>query len=182
MEFINLQHTEQKDDANETLNQAILAARAKKLAQFDESPKKTAGVIEVLTFHLANELYGIEAKYIKEVYPIKEISTLPSVPKYIYGLINIRRRVYSIVDLRPLFDLPVMDRTLESRVIILKNDQMSFGLFADQVIVLRSIGIDELQLHIEGLNGIRKDILKGVTKDRLIVLDGDKLLNDERLY
>jgi len=159
----------------------VLLDRAKKLAHIEKQDDIGSESIEVLTFRLADEIYGIEAIHIKEVYPVKVISTLPCVPKFIYGLINIRRRIYSIIDLRPLFDLPVLERKAESRIIILKGNQISFGLIADEVMVIRLIRNEELQPHIKGLTGFRNDVLKGVTKDRLILLDGNKLMNEKKL-
>lgn len=181
MEENSLQSTTPENKSPQENIRDILLARAKKLAQVELSGKIEGENIEILSFRLAEEIYGIEAKYIKEVYPIREITILPSVPPFAYGLVNIRRRIYSIIDLRPLFDLPLSDRGAESRIIILKNEQMSFGLFCDQVIALQSISANTLQPQVAGLNGLRNALLKGITKDRLIVLDGNKLLNEDSL-
>lgn len=171
----------QNKSVAKTSKEDILKDRANRLARIDKQEKVVGDSIETLTFHLANETYAIEAKYIKEVHALKDYTPLPCVPSFVYGLINIRRRIYSIIDLRPLFDLPILKKKAESRIIILKNDQTSFALIVDRVIGLLSVQKDGLQHHVESLNGFRNNILKGITKEGLIILDGDKLLTEKSL-
>lgn len=162
-------------------NQAILLARAKKLETVETSAKSDGPTIEVLVFELSGEIYGIEVVYVKEIRPLKEITPLPCVPNFVYGLINIRRHIYSIVDLRPLFDLPILKESAENRLMILINEEMSFGLFVDRVMHLQSIPTQELRPHMKSFNSLKNNLLKGITKEMLIVLDGDKILKENRL-
>lgn len=83
----------------------ILKERARLLAQ--EPEKKEAGdTIEILEFSLAHERYGIETSFIREVYPLKEYTPLPCTPAFVFGLINVRGQVLSIIDMRKFFELP----------------------------------------------------------------------------
>ena len=53
---------------------------------------------------------------------------------------------------------------------------MEFGILADSVTGTRRIGIDDVQPVLPTLTGIREEYLKGVTGERLIVLDAGRLL------
>jgi len=66
-------------------------------------------------------------------------------------------------------------------VIILKNHDREFGILADDIVGMRTIALKDLQLSLPTLTGLRADYLKGVTPDRLVVLEGEKLLTDDRL-
>jgi purine-binding chemotaxis protein CheW len=59
--------------------------------------------------------------------------------------------------------------------------EMEFGILADSIIGVRTIPLTELQPSLPTLNGVREEYLKGVSKDRTVVLDGKKLLSDRKL-
>lgn len=159
----------------------ILQQRAEKLARIEEEQQDDTGQISFVEFGLADERYAIETDYIQEVYPLGDVTTLPCVPPYVYGVINVRRRILSIVDLRKLFDLVSKDSCEKKRVIILEGENMEFAILADRIIGMRLIGIGEIQTSLPTLTGIRKDFFKGVTKDGLVILDGKKILSGKHI-
>jgi purine-binding chemotaxis protein CheW len=158
----------------------VLRERAKALAQEaqqDDSGKK----IEVIEFLLAYERYGVESSFVREVYPLKDLTPVPCTPSYVFGIINIRGQILSIIDLKKFFDLPDKGLGDLNKVIILKSDTMEFGILADIVLEVRKIRLDELQPSLPTLTGIREEYLKGIAKDRTVILDAEKLLADEKL-
>ena len=52
---------------------------------------------------------------------------------------------------------------------------------ADQVLGVRSISLSQIQPSLPTLTGIREDYLKGVTPERLVILDAEKILSDPQL-
>ena len=63
----------------------------------------------------------------------------------------------------------------------MSNGRMEFGLLADAVLGLRHIPRNELQTSLPTLTGLRAELLKGVTSERLVVLDAARLLSDQSL-
>jgi len=55
---------------------------------------------------------------------------------------------------------------------------MEFGILADAILGVRLLSLGQLLPSLPTLTDIRSDYLKGVTEDRLVVLDGGKLLSD----
>jgi purine-binding chemotaxis protein CheW len=110
------------------------------------------------------------------VYPLKSLTPIPGAPAFVLGLTNLRGEILSIVDLHAFFELPNPGLTDRSRVIVLRSPKMEFGILADAVMGTRRIGVDELQPALPTMTGIREDYLKGVTGERLIVLDASRLL------
>ena len=94
---------------------------------------------------------------------------------------NLRGQILSITDIRKFFDLPEKGLTNLNRVIILRNHDREFGILADDIVGMRTIALKDLQLSLPTLTGLRAEYLKGVTPDRLVVLEGEKLLTDDRL-
>jgi len=158
----------------------ILRERAQDLAREDEKTV-TEESLEVLEFHLAHESYGIESAHVREVYPLKDYTSLPGTPPFVLGIINVRGRIVSVLDLKKFFDLPQKGITESNKVIILSNGAMEFGILADAVSGTLTVSPDGLQTTLPTLKGVRAEYLKGVTPERMVVLDGSRLLADPKL-
>jgi purine-binding chemotaxis protein CheW len=158
----------------------ILQTRAHDLAR--ETEKPGAGeTIEVVEFSLAHERYGIETSYVREVYPLKDVTAVPCTPSFVLGIINVRGQIISVIDLKKFFDLSERGLGELNKVIILSSESMEFGILSDVIIGVRSLTLSGLQPSIPTLTGVRKEYLRGVTEDRLVVLDIGKLMADRTI-
>jgi len=159
----------------------ILRKRARALAEPPLQVRGTEADLEVLEFLLTYETYAIELCWIAETYPLRDLTPLPGTPLFVAGIINVRGRILSVIDIRRFFDLPEKGLTNLNKVIILKDGVMEFGLLADEILGTRSIPQAEVQPALPTLTGIRQEYLKGITRGRTTILDGAKLLNDKGL-
>jgi purine-binding chemotaxis protein CheW len=157
----------------------ILRARAQALAR--EPQEAARDEIEIVEFLLAYETYGVESLYVREVYPLKEFTSLPCTPPFVLGIINIHGQILSVVDLKKFFDLPEKGLTDLNKVIVVHDENMAFGLLADAILGVRSVPLGDIQVSLPTLTGIRQAYLKGVTGERLVILDASKLLSDQKL-
>lgn len=158
----------------------ILKARAVALAR-EQAPAKQQEAVEVVTFLLADETYGIEARWVDEIFALRELTPLPWNPPFFAGLVNLRGKVLPVVDIKKLFDLPEKGLTDLNKVLVLHHGDLELGILADQVLELRSVPVRAIQASLPTLTGIRGEFLKGVTAERLILLDAEKILTDSRL-
>lgn len=156
--------------------QAVLAARARALAT--EAAEAPGAGFDALEFRLARENYAVENDWVREVYPLREFTPLPGTPPFVLGIIHVRGQVISVLDLKKFFDLPSQGLSDLNKVIVLSNGSMEFGLLADLILGTRRILNDDLQAPLPTLTDIRAEYLLGVTRQRQVVLDGDKLLSD----
>jgi purine-binding chemotaxis protein CheW len=159
----------------------ILKARAQSLAREIDREETHVERLEVLEFFLASERYGIELSRVRETIPLKQFSPVPCTPSFVLGLINVRGRILSVIDIKKFFDLPEKGLTDLNKVIILHDGGMEFGILADAVNGIREISLAGLQPSLPTLTGIRQEYLKGVTEERMVVLDGAKLLSDKKI-
>ena len=157
---------------------AILLQRARQLAEPPEH-ETAAATIEVVTLLLAYETYAIETAYVREVYPLKDLTPLPCTPSFVAGIVNVRGQVMSVIDLKMLFELPEKGLTDLNKVVIISDGDMEFGILADAILDVRDIPLHEIQPGLPTLTGVREDYLKGITAERLVVLDAAKLLHNK---
>ena len=161
--------------------QRILKARAAALAREPENGAAEEDRIEVVEFLLSDERYAIESTYIGEVYPLKDLTPLPCTPAFVLGIVNMRGKILSVIDLRSFFDLPNRGLSDLNKVIVLKDGAMEFGVLADAIIAARRIPRRALLPSLPTLTEIRAEYLVGVTADRLVLLDGGKILSGRNI-
>ena len=158
-----------------------LRARAKALARPLAVGRVGEAPLEVVEFSLAEERYAVESVYVREVHPLTELTPLPCTPAFVRGLVNVRGQILSVVDLKRFFGLPEKGLSDLNRIVILHGEGMEFGILADAVLGTRGIQLDEIQPSLPTLREIREEYLKGVTGERTVILDGEKLLSDPDL-
>jgi purine-binding chemotaxis protein CheW len=164
-----------KDTLSKLRNRAIAMA---------EDPDQISGLsrtIAVITFCLGSETYCVESGFVKEVYPIKEFTSLPGVPAFILGLINVRGQILAVVDPKKFFSLPEKGLGELNKVIILHNENLEFGLLADFVEGSQFLTPEEILPVPSGITAIGEKYLKGVTRENLIVLNAETLLSGDGL-
>lgn len=159
----------------------ILRSRAQALARPPARAAVAAGSLEVLEFRLARESYALETRYVREVYPLKNLTPLPCTPPFVLGIVNVRGRITPVIDIKKFFDLPEEGLTDLHRIILVQGNDLELGLLADVIVGVRTIPVDSLQASLPTLTGIRSDYLKGVTAERLVVLDLARILADPKI-
>lgn len=146
--------------------------------------ESTAGdeIIQLVTFRLKDETYGINVMQVQEVLRITEIAPVPGAPGFVLGIINLRGNVVTVIDTRTRFGLPTTERDDASRIVIIESEEQVVGILVDsvaEVVELRqseidqapSVGNEESARYIQGVAS-RDD-------DLLIVVDLNKLLTEE---
>jgi len=159
----------------------ILKARARALAREPAKDEADDDYIEVVEFMLAYEQYAVETRHVREIHPLEHLTPLPCTPAFVLGIVNVRGEILSVIDLRKFFDLPEKGLTDLNKVIVLESGPMVFGILADAVIGAKRIRLAGIQPSLPTLTGVREAYLKGVTAERTVILDAEKLLADETI-
>lgn len=159
----------------------ILKNRARVFAREPVDSDENVESIDVLEFRLASESYAIELSFIQEVYPLKALTAVPGVPPFILGIVNVRGKIYSVMDIKKFFELPEKGLSDLNKVIIVQHDGIEFGILADLITGVRTVSLKDIQPPLSTLTGIRQEYLKGITSGQLIMLDAEKILTDKTL-
>jgi purine-binding chemotaxis protein CheW len=150
----------------------------------EHSFAEATGTLQLVSFKLANELYGIEITKVREIILITEITRLPQTPAYVKGLINLRSTVIPVVDLRAKFGMPEGELTDDSRIMVLQACGKTIGIVVDAVSEVLRVKGDQISPPPPTVTGQGRDYLTGLVKldkELLILLDIDKTLGDEDL-
>ena len=141
-----------------------------------------------LTFSLADEEYGIGITKIKEIIGLMPITSIPQVPGYVKGVINLRGKVIPIIDLRLKFGLDEVEATEKTCIIVVEVDtskgESRIGLVVDSVSEVMNIKEDDIEsapafgadLDTKYILGMAK-IENGVK----ILLDIDRVLTSDEI-
>lgn len=160
----------------------LLKERARRLAKPLTAPRSSAAVLDLLTFTLTGELYGIETGHVQEVVRLAGVTPVPGVPKFVAGLFNLRGQVLVAFDIRPLFDLATKDVTDASRIVVCGNAWPDLGLLADAVHDVVRLPADDVLPNSLSEQSSAAHFVRGITRDAMIVVDGATLLADQRLF
>ena len=166
---------------NSTKKKEIFRTRTRELAEEPIEEKKREEYLEVVEFILAYERYGIESSYIREVYPLKDFTPIPCTPPFVVGISNIRGQILSVINIKEFFGLPAKGLSNLNRVIIVHLADMEVGILADGIVGIRLILPGDIQTSLPTLTDRRSEYLRGVTADRLAILDVEKILSDPRI-
>ena len=156
-------------------------ARAKAISGRRINPETPGESLMVVEFLLSPERYGIESACVSEVLSLKEITQIPGAPAFVTGVMNVRGKIISILNLKLLFSLKVIGLTELNKIILLKRDQMEFGIVTDAIAGTRKVFLNTLSTPPATLHGIEAEYIKGITPDGLILLDGAHLLENKSL-
>jgi len=148
----------------------------------DTTTGEGTGSMQLVSFHLADETYGIEITKIREIILMGEITRIPQTPHYVKGLINLRSTVIPVIDLRSRFGLSDAELTSESRIMVLHVGTRTIGIIVDAVSEVLRVTNDEIAPPPPTVAGLGQEYLTGLVKleeQLLILLDIDKILGEE---
>jgi purine-binding chemotaxis protein CheW len=143
---------------------------------------------QYLTFSLAGEEYGVDILAVQEVKVWTRVTVLPNTPGYIKGVLNLRGVIVPIVDLRSRFQMPAVDYSATTVIVILKlridNQDRIIGLVVDAVSDVLDIPrsaqkpVDSFEVNSrsEAITGIAT-----INNKLVIMLDTEKLLDSSDL-
>ncbi len=98
----------------------------------DEEAVETQ-LAKFLTFVLGLETYALDIRHVREIIGMQKITTVPDVPAYIKGVINLRGKVIPVMDVRIRFRLPLRDYDDRTCIIVIHVREWSVGLVVDTV-------------------------------------------------
>jgi len=139
-------------------------------------------IIQLVTFCLQDETYGINVMQVQEVLRVSEIAPVPGAPSYVLGIINLRGNVVTVIDTRSRFGLMPNEIDDSSRIVIIESDEQVVGILVDSVAEVVELRASEIDSAPNVGNEESSRYIQGVTtrdSGLLIVVDLNKLLTEE---
>lgn len=133
---------------------------------------------QYVVFLLGKENYGVEIHSVTTIEKMLPYARVPKTPDYIKGVINLRGEIVPIMDIRTRFGMEISEETEETRVIIIKINDISLGIIVDEVDEVLDLNEEAIENVANFTNDLSMDYILGVGK-----IDGKivTLLNIEKL-
>lgn len=140
-----------------------------------------------LTFALGSEEYGVGILNVREIIKYIDITTVPQVPDYVKGVINLRGQVIPVVDIRSKFNMPAVEVTNETCIIVVEIDRVggvktSTGIVVDRVSEVVNIESGFIEDSPDFGTAVNTEFILGMGKfgeSVKILLDIEKILAGE---
>lgn len=137
---------------------------------------------QCVSFSLADESYCVLIGDVQEIIRMEDIVNIPNSPYFIEGIINIRGRVLPIIHLRKRFNMPAVDQTQSSRIIVVNLDGVIAGLIVDQVNEVINIDGNKIETPPDIITSENQRFLSGIANlgsALILILDVKKLLSEK---
>lgn len=127
----------------------------------------------LVCFRIGEEIYGVDIFAVREIVKAQRITPVPGTTSYVLGIINLRGRIVSVVDLSHRLGLGPARIDRASRILVVDLDGFTVGFLVDAATEVMKLGASAIEPAPEELKGtIHEDYLEGVGKldDRLVII------------
>ncbi|MEI6713569.1 MAG: chemotaxis protein CheW [Verrucomicrobiota bacterium] len=156
----------------------------------EASPQKDLTTLsgKYLTFVLGPECYGIPILKVSEIIRLQPITSVPNMPEYLKGVLNLRGKIIPILDLRIRLQLPAEDSELACIIVVglqsAEGKTAHLGMIVDSVEEVVTVSGSDIDPVPHFGSSIAKDYIRGIAKLKghiKTLLDIDKLICDATL-
>ena len=137
--------------------------------------------VEFSTFYVGGALCGIDILNIQEINKNFEITRVPQAADYITGILNLRGRIVTIIDLGKKLGLEPVTDSKDNRNIIVNSEEEHIGLLVDAISDVALAKRDDIEPAPSNISGVKGKYFQGVlkTEKQLIgILDIDEVLKE----
>ena len=140
--------------------------------QEKDSKQLSGEMIQVVSFSLGNEEYGVDIAQVQEINRMVQITHVPRAPHFMEGVINLRGQLIPIIDLRARFGMKRVEHTKNTRIVVTEIGSKRVGMVVDAVSEVLRIPVEQVEEAPEMISGVETEYIRGVGKlgDRLIIM------------
>jgi purine-binding chemotaxis protein CheW len=120
------------------------------------------GALLVTTFYLRGALFGLDASLVEEVVRLRHTTPVPNAPGYILGVMNLRGKIVSVIDLPRKLGLAGEGSMDDSRVYIVRDRSELLGLLVDRAADVVELDRESLEPAPANVPGSEAGFLLGI--------------------
>lgn len=139
------------------------------------------GVDQFLTFLLGKEVFAMDIRTVREIIQYGPMTTVPLMPDFVRGVINLRGAVVPVIDLHARFGRPPAQVGKKTCIVIFdavrEGERVELGLLVDAVSEVIEIAPEQVEPAPSFGASVRRDFIRGMGKVGtrfVIILDPDK--------
>jgi purine-binding chemotaxis protein CheW len=129
--------------------------------------------LHIVGFRVGRETFGVPIELVLEIVRVPEITSVPDSPDYIEGVINLRGKIVSIIDLRKRFqERDIVNNDRKNRILVAEIDGKMIGLIVDSASEVLKLPASEVEPPPNVFSNDDLNYVTGVGKlhGRLIIL------------
>ena len=142
----------------------------------DDNPQLT----DYVTFTTAGQIFGLPIARVQEVFRPTRITRVPLAGAQIAGVLNLRGRIVTAIDMRSRLGLPVREGAAAPMAIGIESRSESFGLLVDALGEVLRLSDGDIEANPVNLDRKLAGVSAGVHRldgQLLVVLDVDRVLD-----
>jgi purine-binding chemotaxis protein CheW len=149
--------------------------------------RSTAGKpLHLVGFRIGKEEYCFDILKVQEIIRMLPITTVPSSPPHVEGIINLRGRVVPIIDFRKRFNISgeCTVEEAEKVIVVTSSKHATVGFVVDALTQVMKLPLEDLSPAPAGTAGCDAEAIRGIgnARDRLvIVLDLEKMFTSDEI-
>jgi len=143
---------------------------------------------QYLTFWLGEEVFGMDIRTVREIIQCGPMTSVPLMPAFVRGVINLRGAVVPVIDLQARFGRPAADLGKKTCIVIFDalraGERVELGLLVDAVSEVIEIEAAQIEPPPNFGTAVRRDFIRGMGKvDRrfVIILEPDRAFDVEEM-
>jgi purine-binding chemotaxis protein CheW len=139
---------------------------------------------KVLVFRVGDDRFALEIRNVIEIIGMQKITTVPDMPPFIKGVINLRGTVIPVVDIRTRFNLDPRGYDDRTCIIIVDVQEILVGLIVDTVNEVMAFAKEDVAPNFSRQNDSCGRYIQGLGKvgnDLVIILSVEKLFFENEL-
>jgi purine-binding chemotaxis protein CheW len=147
-----------------------------------QQAQEKTGALQMSCFYVGSALCGIDINLIQEMNKQMEMTKVPQAPSYVLGIMNLRGRIVTIIDLGLKLGLAPSKTTETSRIIIVNSRDENIGLLVDRITDVVTAKWEDVEPTPSNIKGVKGRYFQGVlksSKDLIAVLDVGEVLADD---
>lgn len=147
-----------------------------------KNAKEKKGPVQLSCFFVGSALCGIDINVIQEMNKQMEMTTVPQAPEYVLGIMNLRGRIVTIIDLGRKLGLAPSKKSESSRIIIVNSRDENIGLLVDRITDVVTAKWENVEPTPSNIKGFKGKYFQGVfksSKDLVAILDVEEVLADD---
>ena len=128
--------------------------------------------LHIVGFRVGTETFGVPITCVHEIVRVPQITSVPDSPEFVEGVINLRGKIVSVVDLRKRFGETQTDPHKKNRVIVVESEGKLVGLIVDAASEVLRIPNADIEPPPSVLQNSESSYVTGVGKfqNRLIIM------------
>jgi len=130
----------------------------------EASKAQLAELIQLVSFRLGQEEFGVDILKVQEINRMVEITKVPQAPHYCEGVINLRGKVIPVINLRKKFGLEELEWDKTTRILVCDIDGNVIGVIVDSVEEVIKIPQSTIEPAPEIVSSIDSDYIEGIAK------------------